>query len=236
VVPRLDILEVMHIGTNVERRQSLDFAQDGAVPRPSAVPAADLALLDQITPAGPGRRLTLVGLEGPLQRLRAIAADVLGPAAFPVRAVLFNKTAGTNWALGWHQDRVIAVERRADVEGFGPWTCKDGQLHVAPPVAVLAGMVTLRVHLDPCGPDNSPLRVALGSHRLGRVPAAEAADAALRLPIFECLAERGDVWVYATPILHASDRARRPAGRRVLQIDYAAQALPGGLAWAGIDA
>ena len=223
----------MHIEANVEMRRDLDLARDGAVLHKAAISPADLARLDQIAPAGAGRRLSLAGFEEPLQRLTALAAATLGPAAMPVRAVLFNKTAQSNWALGWHQDRTIAVESRIEVDGFGPWTRKDGQLHVAPPMSVLAGMLTLRAHLDPCGPDNAPLKIALGSHHLGRVAADAAAETAGGLPILDCLAERGDVWIYSTPILHASDRARVPASRRVLQIDYAAASLPGGLTWAG---
>lgn len=42
----------------------------------------------------------------------SIAADALSPDARPVRAILFDKTAATNWALGWHQDRTIAVQTR----------------------------------------------------------------------------------------------------------------------------
>lgn len=37
----------------------------------------------------------------------AIGAAVLGAAARPVRAILFDKTEERNWALGWHQDRTI---------------------------------------------------------------------------------------------------------------------------------
>ena len=43
--------------------------------------------------------------------------------------------------------------------------------------------------------------------------------------------QAGDVWLYATPILHASDAATTPLRRRVLQIDYAGHELPGGLEW-----
>lgn len=49
-----------------------------------------------------------------------------------------------------------------------------------------------------------------------------------------CLAEPGDVWLYATPILHASEAAKAPLRRRVLQVDYAVDDLPGGLEWLGI--
>jgi hypothetical protein len=38
----------------------------------------------------------------------------------------------------------------------------------------------------------------------------------------------------STPILHCSEAAGEPAHRRVLQVDFAAADLPGGLAWLGI--
>jgi hypothetical protein len=97
-------------------------------------------------------------------------------------------------------------------------------------------MITLRVHLDPVDGGNAPLRAALGSHRLGRVAAENAAVSAAEHPVIDCLAQLGDVWAYATPILHASDRAEPPRRRRVLQVDYADFDLPGGLAWAGLSA
>lgn len=49
-----------------------------------------------------------------------------------------------------------------------------------------------------------------------------------------CLAEQGDIWLYATPILHASDAAKVPQRRRVLQVDFAAYELPNGLRWLGV--
>jgi hypothetical protein len=156
------------------------------------------------------------------------------PGSRPVRAVLFDKSTENNWAVAWHQDRTIAVRSRVESEGFGPWSSKAGVAHVEPPFAILAGMVTLRLHLDDCGPDNAPLIVAIGSHGLGRVAAAEAAGHANRGEILACHARIGDVWLYATPILHASERAARPSRRRVLQIDFAASDLPAGLEWAGI--
>ncbi|WP_443024819.1 phytanoyl-CoA dioxygenase family protein [Sphingomonas sp. Leaf22] len=164
----------------------------------------------------------------------AIAGDVLGPETRPVRALLFDKSAATNWALGWHQDRTIVVREGRDVPGFGPWTVKQGLQHVAPPFALLETMVTLRVHLDPVPLDNAPLLVALGSHRLGRIAESVVEAVVGASHVHACLAQRGDVWLYATPILHASDAAKRPTRRRVLQVDFAAQPLPGGLAWLGV--
>jgi ectoine hydroxylase-related dioxygenase (phytanoyl-CoA dioxygenase family) len=93
---------------------------------------------------------------------------------------------------------------------------------------------TLRVHLDDVPATNAPLLIAPGSHKHGRVP-VELIDGVVReCGTFTCLADAGDVWVYATPILHASDAAAVPARRRVLQLDYAASELPGELEWLGV--
>jgi ectoine hydroxylase-related dioxygenase (phytanoyl-CoA dioxygenase family) len=164
----------------------------------------------------------------------AVAAQALGRNCFPVRAILFDKTGKTNWSLGWHQDRTIVVRERVDTPGFGPWTVKSGLLHVAPPADVLAAMVTLRVHLGPVSSTNAPLLIARGSHRLGMVAERDVDRVVAESEIAVCIAERGDIWLYRTLILHASAAAQQPRRRRVLQVDYAAAPLPGGLAFLGI--
>lgn len=121
-----------------------------------------------------------------------------------------------------------------ETPGFGPWTIKQGMLHVSPPESILRDMVTLRIHLDAVPETNAPLLVASGSHRLGRIPEAQVAAIVEQSKILTCLAERGDVWLYSTLILHASDSATQPMHRRVLQVDYSALALPHGLEWAGV--
>jgi hypothetical protein len=163
-----------------------------------------------------------------------VAESVLSTRCRAVRAILFDKTAAMNWALGWHQDRTIVVKARADVPGFGPWTVKQGLLHVEPPPTLLADMLTLRLHLDAVPASNAPLLVAPGSHRFGRIPEPEIPDVVRRCGTVACLAEVGDIWLYATPILHASEAAAAPDRRRVIQVDFAAADLPGGLAWLGV--
>jgi hypothetical protein len=141
----------------------------------------------------------LLSATGPIGR---IAASVLGAACRSVRAILFDKSPSTNWSLPWHQDRTIVVRERIEVEGFGPWTVKSGLLHVAPPIEVLERMVTLRVHLDPVPQTNAPLLIAAGSHRLGLIPETEVKRVVEASETSVCLADAGDVWLYATPILH----------------------------------
>ena len=181
---------------------------------------------------GKGRQLQpFLGAAGPIGE---IAASVLGEQSRPVRAILFDKTAERNWALGWHQDRTIVVEERIDTEGYGPWTVKSGLIQVEPPFELLERMVTLRVHLDAVDERNAPLRIVPGSHRLGRLREAEIGRVVTTLGERLCLAERGDVWLYATSIVHASLAADPPRRRRVLPIDVSADATPGPLAWRGV--
>lgn len=220
----------------------MNLAEHGAQLHAEVIPPDELAHMqaaaDTIANGKAGARVfggpmanMIANANGALHR---VAIDSLGSAAWPVRAILFDKTAEANWSVGWHQDRTIAVRKRCEVAGFGPWSVKDGVPHVEPPIEITAAMVTLRAHLDDCDEDNAPLQVAPGSHRLGRVPSAEIAHAVERLGTARCLARAGDIWAYATAIIHGSDRAHRPRRRRVLQVDYAAQDLPNGLRWLGI--
>lgn len=163
-----------------------------------------------------------------------VAIEALGPDARPVRALLFDKSATTNWQLGWHQDRTIHVRHRHAIAGYDIWTVKHGHTHVEPPVALLESMLTLRVHLDNASLNNAPLLIAPGTHRIGMVPDRMVDQVANDAGPVACTAEAGDVWLYSTLILHASKRAEAPRHRRVLQLDYAACDLPTPLEWAGL--
>jgi hypothetical protein len=216
--------------------------RDGAQLCADALAGHELSALNslgaELTDGTAGERLfghpLVAQLTGPDSTLLRLAAQVSGPHAKPVRAVLFDKSAANNWPLGWHQDRVIAVKARAEAPGFGPFTVKQGILHVQPPAEVISGMVTLRAHLDPVDDDNAPLLIAKGTHRLGLVPVEEVAGVVARSEIATCLASPGDVWAYRTLILHASEAAARPRRRRVLQVDFAATFLPAPLEWLGV--
>ena len=220
----------------------MDLARDGARLHTTALDEATLGViksaLSGLPPDKAGIRLTgVAALNAHLAVdgvIGAVAASVLGGHAKPVRAILFDKAARTNWKLGWHQDRTIVVKRRVEAAGFCPWSIKAGLQHVAPPYQLLAEMATLRVHLDDVGPGNAPLLIAPGSHRLGRIAEPDIDSAVQSCGTLACLALAGDIWVYATPILHASEAAVSPTRRRVLQIDYCARDLPAGLEWLGV--
>jgi len=228
--------------TAVRRSTNLTLDDDGAQLFSRALDEAACSRLETALSALPTSRPGVrIGDGRPLQPflvdaepIGAIAASVLGDQARPVRAILFDKTADRNWALGWHQDRTIVVEERIDTPGFGPWTVKAGLTQVEPPFEVLERMVTLRVHLDAVDERNAPLRVVPGSHKLGRLAEAEIEGVVATFGEQLCLAERGDIWLYATSIVHASLAADPPRRRRVLQVDFSADARPGPLAWRGV--
>ncbi len=118
--------------------------------------------------------------------------------------------------------------------GFDHWTIKAGVTHVEPPFSFIENMVTARIHLDDVGKDNAPLLVSLGSHRLGRIKEPDVDKIIERCGTVACLAKKGDVWLYRTAILHASEKSRVAASRRVLQVDFSRESLPSRLEWLGI--
>lgn len=217
----------------------MQLNRDGAQLFRSVFALAEVAplarLFDNADLGRPGTRLSASSeLALHVAPLTSLARRLIGPAAQPVRATLFDKSASRNWSLGWHQDRTIAVRKRLDTPGFSCWTLKSGIQHVVPPIALLERMLTVRIHLDPVDPANAPLLISPGTHQLGRVAENEMARTVAQHGVAECLAEAGDVWAYATLILHASAAATNPRSRRVLQLLYSAQDLPGGLQWLGV--
>lgn len=157
--------------------------------------------------------------------------SLLGDGAFPVRILFFDKTPAANWLVPWHQDLAIAVAERREAAGFSGWSEKDGIAHVQPPAAVLEAMLTLRLHLDDCGPDAGPLRVLPGTHRFGRLTAEQIARETACGGEITCLLPRGGALLMRPLLLHSSSKARRPGHRRVLHVEFAAEDLPGDLCW-----
>jgi len=164
------------------------------------------------------------------RRVQSIASSILGNDAFAVRAVFFDKVPDANWSLFWHQDNVIAVKQRLDVEGFTAWSQKSGVWQVQPPAEILASMVAIRVHLDDCHLDNGPLRVLPGSHRHGWLD-EELNVWKSHVPEVVCEVEAGGIVAMCPLTLHASAEAKTASHRRVIHIEYAASELPSGLDW-----
>jgi ectoine hydroxylase-related dioxygenase (phytanoyl-CoA dioxygenase family) len=168
-------------------------------------------------------------------KIRALVEEVLGNPAFPVRALLFDKTAAANWLVPWHQDLSICVKSRLPFPGFGSWSTKSGIVHVQPPAHILEHMLAVRIHLDPTDETNGALRVLPGSHNQGRLSAGQIAALQPGARAVTCCVPRGGVVLMKPLLLHASSAGTRPVHRRVIHIEFAAVDLPGGLQWHFLD-
>jgi hypothetical protein len=209
------------------------FNRTGRLWLRGALTGDDLAVLDDFsqTQDRPGKRLDLsITLAGDTPLSRKLSA--LFPGYHAVRAVTFNKTEASNWGVPWHQDRIIAVQQRHDVAGFGSWSLKSGAWHCEPPLEILARMLFVRLHLDPTDADSGPMEIAVGSSKEGLVSADRAEKAALKYPIEQCLAARGDVLVLNMLTLHRSRPAIRASTRSTIRVDFSADHLPPPLTWA----
>lgn len=172
--------------------------------------------------------------------LRELIEPILGPQAFATRALLFDKSETVNWWVGWHQDQFITVKEMREVPGYRGFWRKAGVLHVIPPMEVLAGMLTVRVHLDDSTGDNGALQVMRGSHRWGLLSSEVLSERLVQTnggtqgdydTTVTCEVPRGGALLMRPLLLHASQKATRPARRRVIHLEFAAVDLPGGLEW-----
>ena len=163
-------------------------------------------------------------------RLLQIARDVLGTAAFPYRATLFDKSIDSNWLVVWHQDTALPLMEHAEVPGWGPWSTKAGVIYAHAPANALEQILALRVHLDDSGEANGPLRVLPGTHRLGVLADDAIHDLSMRISAGECVVPRGGVLAMRPLLVHSSSKSQVNHRRRVLHIEYAASSiLPDGL-------
>jgi ectoine hydroxylase-related dioxygenase (phytanoyl-CoA dioxygenase family) len=163
--------------------------------------------------------------------LKDILDKRLAKAAFPVRALFFDKTADANWRVAWHQDLTIAVAERVETPEFEAWSIKDGIAHVQPPRRILERMAAIRLHLDDCNANNGALKVIPGSHLDGRLDAAQIKNRSENGNICICEVPKGGALLMRPLLLHASSPAENPSHRRVLHIEYATDELPKGLNW-----
>lgn len=213
------------------------FSRDGYQVLHGLVPVAECTALaaqaSAVVGGGVGSRTLLeegwcVALARQLLAIPALQA-LLPPGAVAIQCIYFEKSTGTNWVVAPHQDRSIPVAARVEDEALHGWSRKEGRWYVQPPASVLESLVAVRLHLDPCGEGDGPLRVVPGSHRLG-VLAAGAAAPQLP-PEVACHVDAGDALVLRPLLLHASARASGDSRRRVLHFVFGPPALPCGLQW-----
>jgi hypothetical protein len=233
---------------NLEFNAFSQFGQDGFQIIKSAVAEKECDLLAaELTPLFEEQQKSADGKIGGVRNLLRTTARVLQFAnsqkvisvlekvadlrPFPVRAIFFDKNPKANWLVPWHQDLAIAVAARIETHGFTGWSIKEAVPHVHPPREILEGMITLRLHLDDCSADNGALKVIPGSHRHGKLGAAEISEYTRSNEAVICEISKGGIFLMRPLLLHASSSATNPSHRRVLHLEYATQELPNGLKW-----
>lgn len=166
------------------------------------------------------------------QRLLDQAKKYLPGEPTLVRAIAFNKTLERNWLVPWHQDKTVAVSSKFSAPGWGPWSWKEGVLHVQPPLSVLEQMMTFRIHLDEANEGNGCLKVIPKSHRKGILSQPSIRNHVKNGSIFVCNAPAASALAMRPHLLHSSSKTTSQMPRRVIHLEYCCFPLPAGASWA----
>jgi ectoine hydroxylase-related dioxygenase (phytanoyl-CoA dioxygenase family) len=154
-------------------------------------------------------------------RMVEVARKILGPAAIPFRATLFEKLPESNWLVAWHQDTALPLRDRVEATGWGPWSIKDGVNYAHAPARALERVVALRLHLDDSALDNGPLRVLPATHTRGVLTDEEILSIAGQTKSVDCLMPNGGIVAMRPLAIHASSKSQTENPRRVLHVEYA---------------
>lgn len=161
--------------------------------------------------------------------LKAVISELFGEKYFVVKSIYFDKLETSNWYVAYHQDLTISVDQKIQLEGFGPWTTKQNQFAVQPPLDILENIYTIRIHLDDTDENNGALKVVPGSHAKG-IYRPETIDWTIETEEI-CNVEKGGIMIMKPLILHGSNRTTNGKRRRVIHIEFSHRELPGGLSW-----
>ncbi|MEP6850122.1 MAG: phytanoyl-CoA dioxygenase family protein [Acidobacteriota bacterium] len=154
------------------------------------------------------------------RRLLDIGAELMGNELIPYKATLFEKTGKSNWLVAFHQDTALPVRSIPAAEGWGPTSQKSGVAFSHAPTSVLTRILAIRIHLDPSGHSNGPLRVIPNSHTR-RFGDDEFEKVKRSMPEIKCCVGRGGVIAMSPLLIHASSKSESDLPRRVLHIEYA---------------
>jgi hypothetical protein len=192
-----------------------------------------IALLGPVE--GAGRRNLLSNPEiaalAMSKRMLKLLQPYLKKRARPVRGIYFDKTPEANWSVTWHQDLLIPVRERIETEGFGPWSMKEGIMHVQPPAWALEQMLTIRLHLDDTDETNGALQVVRASHQHGVVSSEAVDELSASGEVVPCCVRAGGALLMRPLLLHSSRKTGSKRHRRVIHLEYTGCELPNGLAW-----
>lgn len=164
------------------------------------------------------------------ETLNTLIAEIFGDEFFIVKSIYFDKPESSNWFVAYHQDLTISVDKKLNIEGFGPWTTKQNQYAVQPPLDILQDNFTIRIHLDNTNEDNGALKVIPTSHLKG-IYRPETIDWTVETEN-TCSVDKGGVMFMKPLLLHSSSRTTNNNKRRVIHIEFSRSQLPDNLIWA----
>lgn len=163
------------------------------------------------------------------KKLNTVIKQISEGGYFVVKSIYFDKPGSSNWFVAYHQDLTISVDRKEPIDGFGPWTVKQDQFAVQPPIDILENNFTIRIHLDNTDKGNGALKVIPGSHLRG-IYRPETIDWDSEKEIL-CDVPRGGIMIMKPLLLHASGRSVNQNKRRVIHIEFSRHQLPKPLEW-----
>ena len=163
------------------------------------------------------------------ENLKTIIREIFGENYFVVKSIYFDKPEKSNWYVAYHQDLTISVDKKLELENFGPWTTKQNQFAVQPPLDILENIFTIRIHLDNTDENNGALKVVPKSHAKG-IYRPETIDWEVETENI-CNVENGGVMIMKPLLLHGSNRTTNGKKRRVIHIEFSDRELPEELNW-----
>jgi ectoine hydroxylase-related dioxygenase (phytanoyl-CoA dioxygenase family) len=163
------------------------------------------------------------------RKIKDLIVDLFGEDFFVTKSIYFDKPAQSNWFVAYHQDLTISVDKKVEIPGYGPWTVKQDQFAVQPPLDILQNNFTIRIHLDDTDEFNGALNVITGSNNKG-IYRAETID-------FEneteetCCVQKGGVMIMRPLLLHSSARSINNEPRRVIHMEFSNAELSDQINW-----
>lgn len=161
--------------------------------------------------------------------VKEIIKEIFGENYFVVKSIYFDKPEKSNWYVAYHQDLTISVDKKVELENYGPWTTKQNQFAVQPPLEILENIFTIRIHLDDTDENNGALKVVPKSHSKG-IYRPETIDWNVETENI-CNVEKGGLMIMKPLLLHGSNRTTNGKKRRVIHIEFSNKELPEVLSW-----
>jgi len=163
------------------------------------------------------------------EKLNSVISKIFGSDYFVVKSIYFDKPETSNWYVAYHQDLTISVDKKIELENFGPWTTKQNQFAVQPPIEILQNIFTIRIHLDETNSENGALKVIDNSHSK-EIYRPENIDWKNENETI-CDVESGGIMIMKPLLLHGSNRTTNNKKRRVIHIEFSNKELPNELNW-----